>query len=87
MVVNRYGCSLFALSGTAENRDIVARNNPVLRRKGQGFDARLRNQHPVEWIVMVAWQAAGRDGVGGQDRQRVETHSKHDVIKTIEREF
>jgi hypothetical protein len=70
-----------------ENRDIVARNTLILRCEGQGFDARLGNQHAVERVVVVAWQAAGRDGVGGQDRQWVETHAAQDVAKTIDREF
>lgn len=84
---SRRSRSLLVSSDVPENRDIVAHNKLMLRCEGQGFDARLGDQHPGERVVVVAWQGAGRDGVGGQDGQRIEAHAARDGVETIERKF
>jgi hypothetical protein len=36
---------------------------------------------------VVLWQAACRDGVGGQDRERIEAHTDQNIVETIDWEF
>src|SRR5215208_4880533 len=60
-------------ASSSQGFDAVAAHPRVSSLEDQVLFHRLRNQHPVEGVVVVAGQGAGRVSVGDRHRQRLET--------------
>jgi hypothetical protein len=70
----------------SQKRHIVTCNGRVCGYKRQILGLCLGDQHPVKWVVMMPWQAARCDGMGGLNRQHVETHALKNRLELVQRE-